>query len=435
MSVRVRFAPSPTGHVHIGNIRAAIFNWLFARHEGGKFLLRIEDTDRERSTPEAVKAVLDAMDWLGLNFDEPPMYQSQRTAAHLAAAETLLKNGHAYKEDKGGTGKGECVMFRMPGTDMGFHDEIKGDLRKAAADLKDFVVVRSDGAPVFHLANVVDDVEMKITHIIRGDDHVENTYRHVALFRALGAEPPKYAHLPMIVNAQGKPYSKRDGAAFVGDFRERGFHADALFNYLTLLGWSPGDDREKMTRQEIVAAFTLDRVKSGPAQMDLRKLTHLNQQYLTAMPAAEFAAQARAALRGQPWEASAAEPLFGKVCALMQSRAATLQSALEWKHFFAETPDYDEKAVQKLLRPAGTKATLTTLRERLQAADFSVEAMEAAIRDTESQYGIQQGKLNQPVRAAATGSSIGASLCETLELLGRERTLKRLDYAIEHLCG
>ena len=184
MTIRSRFAPSPTGHVHIGNIRAAIYNWLFARHEGGQFLLRIEDTDRERSTPEAVKAVLDSMEWLGLNFDETPLYQSTRTAAHLEAAEKLLAKGAAYKEDKGGTGKGEAVVFRMPGTDMSFHDEIKGDLGKKAADMKDFVIVRANGTPVFHLANVVDDIHMNITHVIRGDDHVENTYRHVALFQA-----------------------------------------------------------------------------------------------------------------------------------------------------------------------------------------------------------------------------------------------------------
>ena len=256
MSVRVRFAPSPTGQVHIGNIRAAIFNWLFARHEAGKFLLRIEDTDRERSTPEAVKTILDSMEWLGLDFDEEPMYQSTRKDAHLAAAETLLEKGLAYKEDKGGTGQGECVVFKMPDETMVFHDEIKGDLQKEAGDMQDLVIVRSNGSPVFHLANVVDDIEMKITHIVRGDDHIENTYRHIALFRAFGAEPPKYAHLPMITNQQGKPYSKRDGDAFVGEFKEKGFLSQALFNYLTLLGWSPGDDKEKMDRDEIIKLFS-----------------------------------------------------------------------------------------------------------------------------------------------------------------------------------
>ena len=305
MSVRVRFAPSPTGNVHIGNIRAAIFNWLFARHhENGRFLLRIEDTDRERSTPEAVKAILNAMEWLGINYDEEPLYQSTQHVRHLEAAQQLLANGQAYKEDKGGTGQGECILFRMPGTDMAFHDEIKGDLRKEAKDMKDFVIVRSDGSPVFHLANVVDDITQNITHIIRGDDHVENTFRHVALYRALGAPVPRYAHLPMIVNAQGKPYSKRDGAAYVGQFREMGYSADALFNYLTLLGWSPGEDREKMSRAEIIAAFTLDRVKSAPAQMDLRKLTHMNGLYLAELPLDQFMTGVREFLARLDWAGS-----------------------------------------------------------------------------------------------------------------------------------
>jgi len=421
--------------VHIGNIRAAIFNWLFARHAGGKFLLRIEDTDRERSAPEAIRAVLDALAWLGLNYDEPPLYQSARTPAHLAAAEKLLSQGHAYREDKGGTGKGECIVFRMPGTDMAFHDEIKGDLRKAAADLKDFVIVRSDGTPVFHLANVVDDVAMGITHIIRGDDHVENTYRHVALYRALGADAPKYAHLPMIVNAQGKPYSKRDGAAYVGDFRARGFLADALFNYLTLLGWSPGDDREKMTRPEIVEAFTLDRVKSGPAQMDLKKLTHLNQLYLTEMPAHEFARHVRAALAQEPWAQGADEGFFLKVCALLQSRTKVIAQVAEWKYFFVDSPAYDEKAVAKQLRAPGAREALEAVRTRLAAGDCSVAGVERAVRATEAERGIPEGKLNQPVRVAVTGTTIGAGLYETVALLGRERALARLDYAVKSLCG
>ncbi|MBR0056230.1 MAG: glutamate--tRNA ligase, partial [Kiritimatiellae bacterium] len=258
-TIRTRFAPSPTGNVHIGNIRAAIYNWLFARHEGGQFLLRIEDTDLERSTPAATQTVLDSMAWLGLDYDGEVLYQSTQRAHHLELAEQLLRSGHAYKEDKGGTGKGECVIFRMPGTDIGYHDLVKGDLLKKAEDLRDFVIVRSDGSPVFHLGNVADDITMGVTHVIRGDDHVENTFKHIALYRALGAPVPQLAHLPMIVNAQGKPYSKRDGAAYVGEFRERGFLPEALFNSLALLGWSPGDDREVMTRDEMVAAFTLDR--------------------------------------------------------------------------------------------------------------------------------------------------------------------------------
>ena len=435
MGVRVRFAPSPTGQVHIGNIRAAIFNWLFARHEGGQFLLRIEDTDRERSTPEAVKTVLDAMGWLGLGYDEEPLYQSTRLNAHLDAANMLLKNGNAYKDDKGGLGKGECILFRMPQSDASFHDEVKGSLRKEAKDLKDFVIVRSDGSPVFHLANVVDDIEMKITHIIRGDDHVENTYRHVALFKALGVEPPKYAHLPMIVNQQGKPYSKRDGAAFVGDFREKGYLPQALFNYLTLLGWSPGDDREKMTREELVSLFTLDRVKSAPAQMDIKKLTHLNAQYIAELPKDDFVKLAKSAAERFEWGQKCNDDDFRKVCDLMQIRTHTFSSIEEWKYFFADDQAYDEKAVAKLLKKDGVGKVLALLADRLATADFSVGTIEKMIRSVETENGIPECKLNQPVRVAVTGTSVGASVYDTMALLGKDRVLARLKFAIQNLCS
>ncbi|MFC1497861.1 glutamate--tRNA ligase [Verrucomicrobiota bacterium] len=434
MSVRVRFAPSPTGNVHIGNIRVAIFNWLFARHEGGKFLLRIEDTDRERSTPEAIKGVLDTMEWLGLDFNEEPLYQSARKDAHLAAAEELLKKGLAYKEDKGATGKGECVVFRMPDQDVAFHDEVKGDLRKEAKDLQDFVIVRSDGTPVFHLANVVDDIEMKITHIIRGDDHVENTFKHIPLLKALGAEPPKYAHLPMIINQQGKPYSKRDGSAFVGEFREMGFLAYALFNYLALLGWSPGGDREKMTREDMTALFTLDRVKSGPAQMDIKKLTHLNAEYVSELTLDEFAGKAERVIADSDWSRDIDKDYFMRVCELMQTRTHVLTYAEDWGYFFSDELKYDEKAVRKFLKKEGIRAMLTDLRGVLAEIDFIEEPIEQAIRQVERACDIKEGKLNQSVRIAVTGVSRGAGLYETMVLLGKERVLKRLDYAVKNLC-
>lgn len=433
MSVRVRFAPSPTGQVHIGNIRAAIFNWLFARHNGGKFLLRIEDTDRERSTPEAVQTILGAMDWLGLSYDEAPLYQSTQHGQHLQAAEMLLKNGHAYKEDKGGTGQGECIIFKMPGTDMGFHDEIKGDLLKKAEDMKDFVIVRSDGSPVFHLANVVDDITQGITHIIRGDDHVENTFRHVALYKALGAAVPRYAHLPMIVNAQGKPYSKRDGAAYVGQFREMGYCADALFNFLTLLGWSPGEDREKMTRDEIISAFTLDRVKSGPAQFDLRKLTHMNGLYLAELPVEVFAEGVRRHLAKLDWAQSLDETLFMKVCRLLQSRTPLYTQSETWKYLFVDPIEYDEKAFQKTLKKEGVMLALETVRNNLDECDFSESSIEKAIRQAETILGLGEGKLNQPLRLAVTGVPTGAGIYETMAVLGKERSMTRLETTLRKL--
>jgi len=434
MSVRVRFAPSPTGHVHIGNIRVAIFNWLFARHEGGKFLLRVEDTDRERSTPEALNTLLDSMKWLGLDYDEDPLYQSSRMSAHLKAAEDLLKRGLAYKEDKGGTGKGECVIFRIPGEDVSFHDEVKGDLRKSADDMKDFVIVRSDGTPVFHLANVVDDIEMNITHIIRGDDHVENTFRHLALYKALGAETPKYAHLPMIVNHQGKPYSKRDGDAYVGDYREKGFLPEVLFNYLSLLGWSPGDNREKMTREEMVKSFTLDRIKSGPAQMDIKKLTHLNAEYVSEMSLDLFISRVKDAISGCDWMKGADDAYFEKVAELMQTRTHLFSYAMGWQYFFTDDFEYDEKSTRKTLRKEGVKESLLLLISKLEKIDFQEDLVEKAIRDTEREREIREGKLNAAVRVAVTGTQVGAGLYETIVLLGKERVVVRLTFAAENLC-
>ena len=436
MSVRVRFAPSPTGKVHIGNIRVAIFNWLFARHEGGRFLLRIEDTDRERHTPEAVEAVLDIMNWLGLDYDEDPVCQSSRFARHGDCARRLLESGAAYLEDKGGTGKGECTVFRMPRKPVSFVDEIKGELRKDAEDLHDFVIVRSDGAPTFHLANVVDDMDMGITHVIRGDDHVENTFKQVALFQALGAELPRYAHLPMVVNQHGKPYSKRDGDCFAGQFRDRGFVADAMVNYLALLGWSPGGDREKMSREELILFFTLDRVRSSPSRMDIRKWTHLNGQYIAEQPLDEFVNAVSERLKGEEWADNAESVYFRKVCALMQSRTHLYSYASGWKYFFSEDFEYDEKAVRKMLKKEGRKRALEVLKTQLESiGGFSEESAESSIRKAEETEGIKAGKLNQPVRVAVTGTAAGAGLYETMVLLGKNRCLKRLDYAAAHLCG
>jgi len=346
-----------------------------------------------------------------------------------------LKSGYAYKADKGGTGKGECVIFRMPGEDMSFNDIIKGPLCKGVKDMADFVIVRSDGTPTFHMANVLDDIEMKITHIIRGDDHVENTFRHIALFRALGAAVPGYAHLPMIINQQGKPYSKRDGAAFVGEFREKGFMAEALFNYLTLLGWSPGDDREKLSRAELVDLFTLDRVKSGPAQMDLRKLTHLNALYISELPIEKFYEAARRVVVRMDWGVNYDETLFKGVCSLMQSRAHTFSAIEEWGYFFRDNITYDEKAVRKNLAKEGVKNLLSLIVERLAAADFSASSVEKLIRGVEVENGIGEGKLNQPVRVAITGTAVGAGIYETIVLLGRDRALSRINYAIGNLCN
>ncbi len=524
MSIRVRFAPSPTGNVHIGNIRAAMFNWLFARHEGGRFLLRIEDTDRVRSTPEAVRTLLESMEWLGLIPDEPPLYQSSRSAAHLETAAALLAAGKAYRS-RGE--RGEAVVFRIPWEapdlpevrcagriehilhpdvplrieaggvrfatvskkgkpveaggclagfrdlevfdaagnrlfrlddstaaeilagartvrvpaparllftrhEITFTDLIKGPLAKPLDSMKDLVIVRSDGTAVFHLANVCDDIHQGVTHIIRGDDHVENTYRHLFLYRAIGAPAPAYAHLPMIVNAAGKPYSKRDGDAFVGEYREKGFLPEALFNYLALLGWSPGDDREKLTRDELVALFTLDRVQRAPARMDPAKLLNLNGQYMAELPFERFLETARQFAQGCSWgRAAAQDPVrFERVAALMQSRTKLFSQVCEWGYFFRELPEYDEKACRKFLRRPGVIPALAALARKLPDSEFTSAAIEAVIRSVTDAAGLRPGSLNQPVRVAVTGRTIGAGIYETLEVLGRDRACARLEHAV-----
>lgn len=425
MMIRTRFAPSPTGHVHIGNMRAAIFNWLYARHTGGQFLLRVEDTDRERSTPAAIQTLLEAMDWLGLTVDEEPLYQSSRIDAHLAAAQRLLASGHAYKEDKGGTGQGECIVFKMPGTDIEFTDLVKGTLKKPAADMADFVIVRSNGTPVFHLANVMDDIEQRITHVIRGDDHVENTFRHIALYKALGAPVPQFAHLPMIINAQGKPYSKRDGDAFVGDFQSKGFFGDALFNYLALLGWSPGDEREVMTRDEMIAAFDLVTVRSSPAQMDLRKLLWMNGEYMRKVGSTDFfnlcsreLAQAGIALTDRALA----------VFALMQERTKLPSEIVPaTAFFFTDEYEYDEKAVEKKLLKESVFQTLENIAGLFQSMDvFDAETVNTALHQFVEQGGLKFGDVMPPLRIAVSGQSSGPDLAPVLSILGKETAIARI---------
>jgi len=277
--LRVRFAPSPTGHLHIGGARTALFNWLFARRLGGTFILRIEDTDLQRSTQESVDAIIDNLRWLGLDWDEGPILQSSRFPLYAPQAERLVAEGRAYRSDDR-KGAKPAIILKKPEREIAVDDIVHGRMVFSPDAVGDLVLMKSDGTPTYNFACVVDDAAMGITHIIRGDD----PYRHVALFEALGAPVPKYAHLPMIVNQQGKPYSKRDGDAYVGDFRDKGYLPDALFNYLVLLGWSPGDDREVLAREEIAKLFTLDRVQSSPAKMDLQKLLWMNGEYMARLP-------------------------------------------------------------------------------------------------------------------------------------------------------
>ena len=451
--IRVRFAPSPTGKVHIGNIRAAIYNWLFARHTGGKFLLRVEDTDLERSTPEAIQVLFDCMKWLGLDWDEEVFYQTKNVKRHLEVVDQLLASGHAYKVERTSReGKtGIVTMFRMPkeGT-IEFDDIVKGHMAKRAEDIQDFAIVRSDGSPIFHIANVVDDIDQRVTHIIRGDDHVENTFKHICIFRALGAEVPRYAHLSMIVNQQGKPYSKRDGAAFVGEYREQGYLPEALFNYLLLLGWNPGDDREVLTREEMVKLFELEKVHVTAAMFDPKKLAWMNGEYIKKIPAAEFRdmlvrssasegsssgslGEYAVSLRSDLRDASERIAWWDYLAAQIQVRTKFLTGLGDSiRCFVSDDFPFDEKAVEKRLRKPGVKALLLDLVERFEkVADWSAPALEAVVKELSQGNGM--GPWVHPIRVAVSGRGEGIGLFEMLQLLGRETTLARLRKAADTL--
>ena len=438
--IRVRFAPSPTGKVHIGNIRAAIYNWLFARHTGGKFLLRVEDTDLERSTPEAIRVLFDCMEWLGLDYDEEVFYQTKNAPRHLAVAEQLLASGHAYKVERTSRdGKtGVVTMFRMPKEGViEFDDIVKGHMAKRAEDIPDFAIVRSDGSPIFHLANVVDDIDQRVTHIIRGDDHVENTFKHICLFRALGAPIPKYGHLSMIVNQQGKPYSKRDGAAFVGEYREQGYLPEALFNYLLLLGWNPGDDREILTREEMIRLFELEKVHVTAAMFDPKKLAWMNGEYIKRIPHEAFKAELkrRVAAAGLAAGEAQGEAWWDYLVDQVQPRTKVLND-LPGTCLCLFTDDYpfDAKAVEKRLKKPGVKEVLLDLVTRFAAVgDWTAPNLEALVKGLSQGNGM--GPWVHPIRVAVSGRGEGIGLFEMLQLLGKEKTLVRLQKAADELAA
>jgi len=522
---QVRFAPSPTGKVHIGNIRTAIFNWLYARHTNGKFLIRVEDTDIERSTAEAIEKLFECLEWLNIDYDEKPVYQTANASIHKEAATKLLKESKAYypavAQDKqaplifripwdtddmpevriAGEAKvtlhpDELVIISGSGLSFaqiskkgkpipttaclaGFHglkvfdsedncifdidqhidsiltgfktfelsnattlsferrvvqfeDAVKGFLSKPLDSIKDFVIVRSDGSPIFHLANVIDDANQQISCIIRGDDHVENTYRHIFLFKALGYKIPQYAHLPMIVNQTGKPYSKRDGDAFVGDFKLKGFLPDALFNYLALLGWSPGNDKEKMTMRELAESFSLDRVLSSPAQFDMNKLTNLNSKYIAELSDSKFIEKILdyAKLTSQTdilaWYQNNKET-FKTVASLMKERTKLFADVASWKIFFANELIYDVKILKKHVKQTFLDFLSELINDLKTLEIFSPQKIECALRAFEEKHDLSQGKINRPLRVAVTALPSGPDLIEILSIFGKQLVIERLE--------
>ena len=431
MTVRVRFAPSPTGALHVGSARTALFNWLYARHHHGTLILRIEDTDQKRSSPAFLQDILESLKFLGLSADEGPIFQSQRLPLHQRAAEQLLSSGQAVREEG-------AIVFPVPPGRIEFQDLIHGPISVDTTLFEKLVLMKSDGSPAYNFACVVDDADMRITHVIRGDDHIANTPKQVVLYRALGMQPPQYAHIPLILGQDREKLSKRHGATNVAEYRAFGYLPEAFVNYLALLGWSPGDNREVLSIQELIDLFDLDRVRKSAAQFDQRKLDWLNGQHIKQISperlAELFADRLHAAgAEGAPngWS----QERLARLAALLKERLKTLKD-LEDEHwfFFLEEPAYQPEAVEKFLKPEGTAARLRELKARLEAlSDFEAPRIEEATRGLITERQLQTKELIHPARVAITGRAVSPPLFETMALLGRATVLKRLDYAATNL--
>jgi glutamyl-tRNA synthetase len=445
MSVRVRFAPSPTGFLHIGGARTALFNWLYARHCGGTFVLRIEDTDAARHVNEAIDVILNGLRWLGLDWDEGPVnsdvtgpskgergpyFQSQRRDRYRLRIEALLSRGLAYEHEG-------AIKFKMTRDPVVIPDLVAGDVTRRLTDREeldpDFVIVRSDGQPVFHLVNVIDDLDMGITHVIRGEDHLSNTAKHIALFRAFGVEPPKYAHIPLILNEDGSKMSKRDQGASLSTYMAEGYAPEALVNYLVLLGWSPKDNREILPLEEIVERFDLPQIHRHNARFDLEKLKWMNFEYTRTMSADRFHELALHAL-------SQAGVDTGRF-PLDYVRAA-IDTCRDKIKVFSDAPGYigfyfkDDVALppeglREDFQPAN-RALLDKLRQALADQEpFTADALQARYKALASENGVKAGALVHPTRLACTGAKVGPSLYHLMEILGRDRVLRRLDRALK----
>jgi glutamyl-tRNA synthetase len=449
---RVRIAPSPTGYFHLGTGRTALFNWLFARQTGGTFVLRIEDTDTARNRQEHIEGIKGALRWLELDWDEGPYFQSERGSLYAAAIDKLIASGAVYacdcspeqiqaraKERGGPPGyDGHCrdlakpflgnlVRFRVPPGEWGFHDLIRGEVPKHHKDLEDFGVRKSNGDPLFILANVVDDADMAISHVIRGEDHVSNTHKYLLLWDALGYGPrPVFAHLPLILNAQRKKLSKRRDKVAVEDYRDEGYLPEGMVNYLALLGWSPGGDREIISREEMIAQFRLEDVKSAGAVFDERKLQSVNSEYLRALPVDELVE------RSQAWLQARWEP----IAALVQERARTFAEVYTLTDFlYRAEPVIDQSEWDKGVRknPAFA-AILAAAVDRYGDIDWEAESIHQATVAVGETAGVDQlGRAQAPIRLAVTGRSVGPPLWESLERLGRDRTVARLRAALDRL--
>lgn len=433
--VRVRFAPSPTGYLHVGGARTALFNWLFARHHGGKFILRIEDTDRARHNEEAVQVIYDGLRWLGLDWDEGPQmggphgpyFQSEREAVYQRYADQLIASGSAYTDESG------ALRFRLPRKMLVFDDLVCGHIEVDRSKSQnregemesDMTIRRADGSWIFHFVNVVDDIEMKITHVIRGEDHLSNTPKHIELYQALGVEPPRFGHIPLILNKDGSKMSKRDVGASVMTYPEGGYVPEAVLNYFCLLGWSPKDDREVIPREELVARFDLANVNRKGAHFDLAKCDWFNAQYLAQMPMERYCELA------EPWLAKAGIVLpadqVEAILALEKMKVTHLKEIPDRVAFFAsEEYAYDPAAVEKTLRAPDALTRLQQLGEAYAALPaFDAATLEATLKQLATTLGVKPAVFIHPARVAVSGRGVGPSLYHMLEVLGKERVLTR----------
>ncbi|MGH2982644.1 MAG: glutamate--tRNA ligase [Solirubrobacterales bacterium] len=447
--VRVRFAPSPTGALHIGGARTALYNWLFARGQGGEMVLRIEDTDRERSTPENVEQILDALRWLELDWDEGPLSQHERADRHRERIDELLESGRAYrdpataedvrawKEEHGKEHgyRGEpsddpeaAVRLRVPDEgDTVVSDEIRGEVRFPNASNDDFVIARGDGSTLYNFAVAVDDADMGISHVIRGDDHLSNTPKQLLVMEALGFESPRYAHLPLLHGPDGKKLSKRHGAASAQELRERGYLPAAVRNYLALLGWGTEDDTTLMGTEELIERFQLDRVGRASAIFDEQKLRWINGRFMRELPLEQYTEAVASYLGREPDERLRA------ACAIAQEKAQTLAEVWPLIGFLIEEPEIDEKAWRKVMRD-GPLPLLQDSLEALRGVErFEPEPIEAALSPILERREVKPGRLYQPIRVAISGGSVSPGIFESLATLGRERSIERIERAVERL--
>lgn len=472
-NIRVRFAPSPTGYLHIGGARTAIFNWLFARHYGGKFLLRIEDTDVARSEAKMVQAIYDGLEWLGLNWDEAPVFQSQRLERYRQIASQMIRSGQAYycfcdqqrlalrkelgeKDERAYRYDGHCrllseaerqrlereqvphvVRLKVDPGQTQFIDEVHGSLTVDHDTLDDFIMLRSDGMPTYNFAVVVDDHDMAISHVIRGDDHLPNTPKQILLYQALGWPIPKFAHVPLILGPDKKRLSKRHGATSISEYATAGYLPEAMVNFLALLGWSPGDDREIMSMQELIQSFRLEAISRKSAVFDETKLIWMNGEYIGRLSAEELSQRVLPVLheRHLIGENEFSQEYIQRALLLLQPKIKKLTDFAGLGYYFFKDPQqYDGDAVRKYWQDEDIADRLKRVSGRLAGLEqFTAENVEVAIRNLAQEAGVAAAKLIHPVRLALTGFGVSPGLFELMDILGKEVVLRRLNLAIDWL--